>query len=154
MKRHIGPFLKLLLLLAFLSRLEFVFGQERVAIIGISDTQALHPFATETVKAQFPGFSAASTLGNEQAAKRLELKALPKAFSSKTDLSFTLNYSGTYKLEILNMHGNVVTVLAEGEGLAGESFVFQFKRERLPTGPYIGRLITAHEVTSARFLLK
>ena len=154
MKRHIGPFLKLLLLLAFLSRLEFVFGQERVAILGITDTQVLHPFAAEGVKAQLPGMSTSSTLSNEQAGKRLELKALPKAFSSKTDLSFTLKQSSNYKLEILNIHGKVVTVLAEGEGMAGENFVFQFKREHLPAGPYIGRLITAHEVTSARFILK
>ena len=153
MKKSIGPLIKLLLLLAFLSRLEFVFGQGEIAATETS----VNPFITAgKEKALTPGdgMRKASTLGGEIGEERLSLSASPKSFGNKTDLSFKLKQAGRYKLEILNMQGNTLMVLAEGTGQAGEYFVFQLRREKLPAGGYIGRLITEHEVTSARFMLK
>ncbi|WP_242927903.1 hypothetical protein [Pontibacter vulgaris] len=94
------------------------------------------------------------TLGAETEFERLTLKALPKAFSSKTYLSFALRHDGNYKLEILDRNGAFVTVLAEGAGQTNEKFAFLFKKGRFPAGAYIGRLITAEEVTSVRFILE
>lgn len=96
----------------------------------------------------------ASTLGNEIGRERLALSTSQKRFSSTTNLSFTLRHEGSYKLEILNMNGTIVTVLAEGNGKAGESLEHQFKKGNYPAGNYIGRLITEHEVTSTRFELE
>jgi hypothetical protein len=93
----------------------------------------------------------ASTLGNEIGRERLTLSISQKRFSSKTNLHFTLQQTGNYKLEILDMNGTIVTVLAEGTGEEGKSFDYQFKKGNYPAGTYIGRLITEHAVTSARF---
>ena len=154
MKKHVGPFIKLLLLLAFLSRLEFVFGQEEKTTIADKVQQQLQDRGRESTKSAENNPRTATTLGEETGVERLKLKASPNAFSSRTDLSFTLKQDGRYRLEILNMKGNVLSVLAEGTGQAGEHFVYQLKKEKLATGAYIGRLVTEDEVTSARFMLK
>ncbi|MBW7466544.1 hypothetical protein ABID22_000576 [Pontibacter aydingkolensis] len=154
MKKHVGPFIKLLLLLAFLSRLEFVFGQGDKAIILPPTSKAQQPGNEKPVRSPEVNFGRASSLGEGIGVERLELKASPNVFNSRTDLSFTLRQSGRYKLEILNMQGNVLSVLAEGEGQEGEHFVYQLKKEKLNAGAYIGRLVTAHEITSARFIIK
>ncbi len=95
-----------------------------------------------------------TTLGNATETERLKLWVTHKTFSSKKVLGFTLKQSGNYKLEVLNMQGTVVAVLAEGFGKKGEELTFQFKGENQPAGTYIGRLITANEVTSSRFILQ
>ncbi|MEJ8803179.1 hypothetical protein [Pontibacter sp. H249] len=189
MKRHLGPLLKLMLLLAFLSRLEFVFGQanyeltQKASATGtvgaavqpkLSDNLKLSGDsgagrAAKTFDTQHHFVSAeqdtwnwqpnnalnqSSSMSNSTGAERLQLKASPKVFSSKTDLSFMLKQNGKYKLEILNMQGTVVTVLAEGNGLAGEMQVYQFKKGKFAAGGYIARLITDNEITSTRFMLE
>ncbi|MBC5993710.1 hypothetical protein [Pontibacter cellulosilyticus] len=153
MRKHVGPFIKLLLLLAFLSRLEFVFGQEGKADMATWANKAQQQQGKESPKSG-SNSGKATTLGEEIGVERLELKASPNSFNSRTDLSFTLRQDGRYKLEILNMQGDVLEVLAEGTGQAGEHFVYQLKKEKFRAGAYIGRLITPHEVTSARFMLK
>ena len=153
MKKNIGPFIKLLLLLAFLSRLEFVFGQGEV-IANQTSVTSLVTDGKEKAFSSGSGMRKASTLGEGIGEERLALSASPKSFSNKTDLSFKLKQDGRYKLEVLDMQGQVLTVLAEGAGRAGESFVFEFKKEKFSGGAYIGRLITDHEVTSVRFFLK
>jgi hypothetical protein len=93
----------------------------------------------------------AFTLGNEIGRERLTLSISQKRFSSKTNLHFTLQQTGNYKLEILDMNGTIVTVLAEGNGEEGERYEYQFNKGNYPAGTYIGRLITEHAVTSTRF---
>ena len=154
MKKHIAPFIKLLLLLAFLSRLEFVFGQDENATIATVAATVRQHQSKGSVKSADNSPRRATTLGEEIGVERLELKASPNAFNSRTDLSFTLRNDGSYKLEMLNMQGDVLTVLAEGTGQAGEHFVYQLKKDGFAAGAYIARLITQHEVTSARFMLK
>ena len=201
MEKHIIRIVKLLLLVAFLSRIEFVYGQpEPGAATGLA---AHHMGADAANKAEVkeeapvtlahirgagskpvaflpsyarPGeenpestseaqrpdmlppvsindMARASTLGETIGSTGLALKASPKMFSPKTDLSFTLRQEGRYRLEVLDGEGTVVAVLAEGYGEKGEFLVYQFKNEKRSAGGYIGRLITDNEVTSTRFVL-
>ncbi|WP_234794954.1 T9SS-dependent M36 family metallopeptidase [Hymenobacter arizonensis] len=83
----------------------------------------------------------------------LQLMASPNPTASNTNLSFTLTKAGSYRLEVLNMQGALVSVVAEGTGDAGERRDYSFSKGRLATGMYVVRLVTGSQSQFARIML-
>ena len=165
MKRHYSLSLRFVLLLVALLNADMVMGQEVAAAkdkaglyvaAKVSEGPLLpEPGHTTTIaKGRITSEKHPTTLGNTTETERLKLWVAHKAFSTKKVLGFTLKQRGNYRLEVLDMQGTIVAILAEGFGLEREELMFQFKGEKLPGGTYIGRLITDSEVTSTRFTLK
>ena len=98
--------------------------------------------------------STAAITGETVSAERMALRAVPNPFGARTDIGFTLTQDGSYKLEVLDMRGSVVAVLAQGNGQAGEHKVFQFEKGRLSNGMYIARLVTDEGVSFIRIVMQ
>src|SRR5690606_39612773 len=96
--------------------------------------------------------TATATAKAEISAEKMALRAVPNPFGARTDIGFTLTQDGSYKLEVLDMRGTVVTVLAQGNGRAGEHKVYQFEKGRLSNGTYIARLVTDEGVSFIRIV--
>jgi PKD repeat protein len=93
--------------------------------------------------------------GAAEAAKGpLELTASPNPTNDQTWLDFTLTQSGSYRLEVLNMQGKVVSVVAEGSGEAGENYSFKFVKGRLAAGVYMVRLSSGKQNKFTRVVLQ
>jgi hypothetical protein len=165
MKSFFSLSVRFVLLLVALLKVDFVMGQE-IAVAKdkaelyvaakVSDSSLVPEtgYATTIAKSKVAFEKQPSTLGNTTETERLKLWVAYKTFSTKKVLGFTLKQRGNYKLEVLDMQGTIVTVLGEGFGREREELTFLFRGENLPAGTYIGRLITANEVTSTRFILK
>ncbi|MCP2043333.1 T9SS-dependent M36 family metallopeptidase [Pontibacter sp. HSC-36F09] len=98
--------------------------------------------------------TATATAKAEISAEKMALRAVPNPFGARTDIGFTLTQDGSYKLEVLDMRGTVVTVLAQGNGRAGEHKVYQFEKGRLSNGMYIARLVTDEGVSFIRIVMQ
>lgn len=83
---------------------------------------------------------------------QFNLSAHPNPFNPLTTLSYTLPETGTARLEIYNLAGTRVAVLAEGRQEAGLHQV-RFTAQGLPSGVYISRLRAGVHEESARLLL-
>ncbi|WP_188547364.1 T9SS-dependent M36 family metallopeptidase [Hymenobacter qilianensis] len=88
------------------------------------------------------------------AEEALTLTATPNPTSSQTYLDFTLTQTGNYRLEVMNMQGIVVSVVAEGTGRAGENFSFKFTKGRLAAGIYMVRLTSGKQNKFTRIVLQ
>ncbi|MDO6392064.1 T9SS-dependent M36 family metallopeptidase [Pontibacter sp. BT731] len=95
-----------------------------------------------------------ATAKAEISAERMALRAVPNPFGAKTDIGFTLTKDGTYTLEVLDMRGSVVTVLAQDTGRAGEHKTYQFEKGKLANGLYIARLVTDEGVSFIRIVMQ
>jgi hypothetical protein len=84
----------------------------------------------------------------------LTLTATPNPTSSQTWLDFTLTETGNYRLEVMNMQGTVVSVVAQGTGRAGENFSFKFNKGRLAAGTYMVRLTSGKQNKLTRIVLQ
>jgi hypothetical protein len=93
-------------------------------------------------------------LADESAAESMKLTASPNPTNSAANLSFTLAQGGAYRLEVINLLGSVVSVVAEGNGDAGESFSYQFNRGKLASGVYIVRLTSGKQNNFTRIMLQ
>ncbi|WP_375418341.1 T9SS-dependent M36 family metallopeptidase [uncultured Hymenobacter sp.] len=93
-------------------------------------------------------------LAGESAASELTLTAAPNPAGARTNLSFTLPQGGAYRLEVLNMQGATVGVVAEGSAKAGEKFSYEFSRNRLATGVYMARLVAGSKSKFTRIVLQ
>lgn len=82
--------------------------------------------------------------------------AYPNPFNPQTTIDFTLTLAGKYKLEIIDMKGASLGVLAEGENgrAAYISCKFDSSKENLAEGIYVGRLTTTHGVKNIKLILK
>ncbi|GGG23107.1 T9SS-dependent M36 family metallopeptidase [Pontibacter amylolyticus] len=98
--------------------------------------------------------TATATAKAEISAEKMALRATPNPFGARTDIGFTLTQDGGYTLEVLDMRGSVVTVLAQGTGRAGEHKVYQFEKGRLSNGMYIARLVTDEGVSFIRIVMQ
>ncbi|SMB96090.1 peptidase M36 fungalysin [Hymenobacter roseosalivarius DSM 11622] len=100
--------------------------------------------------------SAAGLVAEEKVAAEevLTLTATPNPTSSQTWLDFTLTQTGNYRLEVMNMQGTVVGVVAEGIGRAGENFSFKFTKGRLAAGIYMVRLTSGQQNKFTRIVLQ
>ncbi|QIL76006.1 T9SS-dependent M36 family metallopeptidase [Hymenobacter sp. HDW8] len=97
------------------------------------------------------GFAAEEQVEAEEA---LTLTATPNPTNSQTYLDFTLTETGNYRLEVMNMQGTVVSVVAEGTGRAGENFSFKFTKGRLASGIYMVRLTSGKKNKFTRVVLQ
>ncbi|PKV63542.1 T9SS-dependent M36 family metallopeptidase [Pontibacter ramchanderi] len=98
--------------------------------------------------------TATATAKAEISAEKMSLRATPNPFGARTDIGFTLIQDGSYTLEVLDMRGSVVTVLAQGAGRAGEHKVYAFEKGRLANGMYIARLVTDEGVSFIRIVMQ
>ncbi|MGY2131297.1 T9SS-dependent M36 family metallopeptidase [Hymenobacter sp. HD11105] len=89
-----------------------------------------------------------------EAPEPLGLTASPNPANDQTWLDFTLTQSGSYRLEVLNMQGKVVSVVAEGSGEAGENYSFKFVKGRLAAGVYMARLSSGKQNKFTRVVLQ
>ncbi|MHC2990244.1 metalloprotease [Pontibacter sp. HJ8] len=96
----------------------------------------------------------AAAMGKEISAEKMALRATPNPFGARTDISFMLPQDGGYRLEVLDMRGAVVAVLAESTGKAGEPQTYQFEKGRLAGGVYIARLITDDGISFIRIVMQ
>lgn len=101
------------------------------------------------------GSANSGLLADEQpAVNELSISAIPNPTSSKTRLEFTLTESSTYRLEVMNMQGAVVNVVAEGHGEAGETVSHEFSKGRLAAGVYVVRLAAGTQNKFTRIILQ
>jgi hypothetical protein len=87
-------------------------------------------------------------------ATELAITATPNPTSANASLDFTLTESGSYRLEVMNIQGALISVVAEGKGEAGESFSYQFSKGRLAAGVYIVRLAAGKQSKFTRLILQ
>nr|GFD40026.1 hypothetical protein [Tanacetum cinerariifolium] len=94
-----------------------------------------------------------SLQAGEDVAESLQLTASPNPTSAHTTLAFTLTESSSYRLEVINMQGALVAVVAEGTGDAGESFSHEFNRGHLVPGLYMVRLVAGKQSKATKLIL-
>jgi extracellular elastinolytic metalloproteinase len=92
--------------------------------------------------------------GDEEVAQDLQLTASPNPTNTRTTLGFTLAEGGSYRLEVINMQGALVKVVAEGNGEVGESFSHEFSRGHLVPGLYIVRLVAGKQSKTTKLILQ
>jgi extracellular elastinolytic metalloproteinase len=95
-----------------------------------------------------------SLQAGEEVAESLQLTASPNPTNSRTKLDFTLVEGGSYRLEVINMQGARVAVVAEGSGDAGESFSHEFSRGHLAPGLYMVRLVAGKQSKATKLILQ
>ncbi|MGY2131298.1 T9SS-dependent M36 family metallopeptidase [Hymenobacter sp. HD11105] len=83
-----------------------------------------------------------------------DLTAAPNPTNANTTLAFTLAESGAYRLEVMNMQGAVVAVVAQGKGEAGQRIAHEFSKGRLATGVYMVRLTSGKQSKFTRVVLQ
>ncbi|AYA39006.1 T9SS C-terminal target domain-containing protein [Hymenobacter oligotrophus] len=82
------------------------------------------------------------------------LTAAPNPAGSRTTFSFEVPQNGPFRLEVIDMQGRVVRVLAEGEGRVGQQYRYEFAKQKLRGGLYIARLVTGKQSTFVRVELQ
>jgi hypothetical protein len=92
--------------------------------------------------------------GIAKAETEAELNVFPNPFSNATNLEFTLAQAGNYQVQLIDMKGALVKVIAEGEGEINKHYSHEINGENMPTGMYIVRLISASEVKHLKIMLK
>ncbi|UYZ59090.1 T9SS-dependent M36 family metallopeptidase [Hymenobacter latericus] len=82
------------------------------------------------------------------------LSAAPNPADSRTTLWFEVPQNGPFRLEVIDMQGRVVRVLAEGEARVGQQYRHEFVREKLRGGLYIVRLVAGTQSKVIRMELR
>ena len=95
--------------------------------------------------------TASSTLEEKAEATMV---AFPNPFTTATNLEFTLAKEGKYRVELIDIKGSLVSVIAEGEGQVNKYYSYEVGAEKLTTGMYIVRLISANEVKHLKIMLE
>jgi hypothetical protein len=128
-------------------------GKERC--VDAADTKALLARGEATLgPCPTAQAAAASVKAGAAFAANNELTASPNPTSASTTLAFTLAASGAYRLEVLNLQGAVVAVVAEGQGEAGQRLAHEFSKGRLATGVYMVRLTSGQQSKFTRVVLQ
>lgn len=120
--------------------------------LGFSADQGLGYYRFDQTEA-FDLPAAYSGAGIASADADLTLNAMPNPFTATTKIDFVLKEAGTYRVEILNNEGNLVTVLDEGFSQAGELRSLNFDRGNLQEGLYVARLVTDNKSKITRIML-
>ena len=89
---------------------------------------------------------------SELKALEFSISAYPNPFNPQTTFKITLPNIQFVTLEVYNMLGQKVQILANGKLEAGEHN-FQFNGTHLATGTYIYRLVSGEKVQSGKILL-
>ncbi|KAA9338761.1 metalloprotease [Hymenobacter busanensis] len=89
-----------------------------------------------------------------RAVSEMVLTAAPNPTADRTTLSFELPRDGHFRLEIVDMRGQVASMLAEGEGRTGQVYQYELRKGLLRNGLYIARLVTDKEYKFTRLELR
>ncbi|GAB3822345.1 T9SS-dependent M36 family metallopeptidase [Pontibacter rugosus] len=81
---------------------------------------------------------------------RGELRAVPNPVDSRTSIQFAVPQGGKYRVELIDMKGSLVSVLAEGDSAIGENHAIELNRGKMTRGMYLVRLITDNEVKTTK----
>jgi Secretion system C-terminal sorting domain len=81
------------------------------------------------------------------------MSIFPNPIINQASVQFILQDDGAYRLELYNAGGKLVSIVAEGNGVAGQQVVQELQGDKLLTGIYYLRLITNNEVQTVRILL-
>ncbi len=120
--------------------------------VGYSADQGLSYYRFDQVEAyDLPEIYSTTTA---TAASDFSVRAVPNPFGSKTQIEFTIAEEGTYRLEILDKDGILVTVLAQGVSKAGQSHKAEFNRGNLAGGLYVARVVTDKQSKITRIVLE
>lgn len=96
----------------------------------------------------------ASLASENSTTDNLQLAVSPNPSNARATLTFTLPHHDAYRLEVINTQGALVSVVAEGNGEAGESFTHVFNRGRLAAGLYIVRLVSGKQSQTTKLILQ
>jgi len=78
--------------------------------------------------------------------------AYPNPFNPSTNISYSLAESQNIKIEVYNLNGARVAILAEGSQTAGQ-YSIAFNAQNLPSGTYIVRMLTEQKVFTQKITL-
>ncbi len=81
------------------------------------------------------------------------ISVFPNPIINQASVQFILQDDGAYRLELYNAGGKLVSIVAEGNGVAGQQIVQELYGDKLFNGIYYLRLITNDEVQTVRILL-
>jgi hypothetical protein len=84
-------------------------------------------------------------------AEQISVTAFPNPFRDRTTIRYILARESQVRLEILNVYGQTVKIMAEKPQKAGV-YVMEFADENLPSGYYFCRLQTGTETRVARLV--
>lgn len=98
--------------------------------------------------------AAAVAAEGASAAEKRALLVVPNPFSSSANVEFTVAQEGNYRLELRDMRGALVSVLAEGNAKAEEHLSVALNRGKLAEGLYVVRLVTAGEAESLKVMIR
>ena len=82
------------------------------------------------------------------------LTAAPNPVGDRTMLTFELPQDGYFRLEVVDMQGTVVALVAQGQGRAGQSYRYEFAKGQLRNGLYVARLATSKASQYTRLELR
>jgi hypothetical protein len=84
----------------------------------------------------------------------IALKTYPNPFRDRTNIEFSLNEDGNYRLELYNANGKMLGIVAQGRGKTGNLVQHELEGKRLMEGVHYLRLITENEIQTVRLILK
>ena len=120
--------------------------------LGYSADQGLGYYRFDQVEA----FDLPETYNGENIASAeadLTINAMPNPFNATTRIDFMMKEEGSYRMEILNGEGQLITVLAEGFSQAGEQHSLDFNRGSLHEGLYVARLVANNKSKITRLVV-
>lgn len=95
----------------------------------------------------------AASTSTEEAVNATTLSTYPNPISSVGNVAFKLAAEGQYKVELVDMKGAIISVIGEGNGLAGKSYSFELSNKNLTKGMYLVRLVSASGVNFQKVLV-
>jgi hypothetical protein len=84
--------------------------------------------------------------------EQAELVAFPNPFSAQVNLEFALDATGKFQLELYDMKGSLISVIAKGVGETGSYHSYEFNADKLAKGVYMVRLVTASGVKNIKIV--
>ncbi len=79
--------------------------------------------------------------------------ASPNPFTDRVTIGFSVARDGDARVEIYNLHGQLVRTLHQGKAEAGKSYSYEFESGSQANGIYICRITVAGKTTVKRLLL-
>lgn len=98
--------------------------------------------------------SAAMSLNGESLADAVALRAVPNPVDDRTSIEFAVPQAGKYRVELIDMKGRLVRVLADTESAAGGAYAVELNRSGLARGIYLVRLVTATGIKTTKISIR
>jgi hypothetical protein len=84
----------------------------------------------------------------------ISLSVSPNPLSTRTKVEFLLAKGGRYKLEIFDMKGSFLSILATGEAAQGQTLFYELNAGKYANVMYFIRLVTGTEVMTKRIVIQ